>query len=109
MLLVTGAAGFIGFHMARRLIAAGRDVVGVDDLNGYYNPELKRARLGALKSANFRFVECDIATPGALEAALPPGDVAHILHLAAQAGVRYSLEAPFAYEHANLGGHLAVL
>ncbi|MES1158627.1 MAG: NAD-dependent epimerase/dehydratase family protein [Terricaulis silvestris] len=110
MLLLTGAAGFVGFHMARRLLAAGRDIVGVDCLNDYYDPGLKRARLAQLSAAhNFRFVECDIATPGALEAALPASDVSHILHLAAQAGVRYSLEAPFAYERSNLAGHLAVL
>ena len=110
MLLITGVAGFIGFHMARRLLAAGRDIVGVDDLNPYYNPALKHARLDQLSGArNFRFAEGDIAAPGALESALPAQQATHILHLAAQAGVRYSLEAPFAYEHSNLAGHLAVL
>ncbi|HWA00025.1 MAG TPA: NAD-dependent epimerase/dehydratase family protein [Caulobacterales bacterium] len=110
MLLLTGAAGFIGFHMARRLLAAGHDIVGVDDLNSYYDPALKQARLDQLASSSkFRFVACDIAAPGMLEAALPARAATLILHLAAQAGVRYSLEAPFAYEHANLAGHLAVL
>jgi UDP-glucuronate 4-epimerase len=110
MLLLTGAAGFIGFHVACRLLAAGWGVVGVDEVNAYYDPSLKRLRLAELaKFPNFRFVEADIAQEGALAAALPPGDVTHILHLAAQAGVRYSLEAPFAYEHANTKGHLCVL
>ncbi|MEJ0060822.1 MAG: NAD-dependent epimerase/dehydratase family protein [Terricaulis sp.] len=110
MLLLTGAAGFVGYSVARRLLAAGRDVVGVDEVNAYYDPALKRLRLAELaKFPNFRFVEIDIAQEGALAKALPPGEVTHILHLAAQAGVRYSLEAPFAYEHANTKGHLCVL
>ncbi|MGE3142864.1 MAG: NAD-dependent epimerase/dehydratase family protein [Hyphomonadaceae bacterium] len=110
MLLLTGAAGFIGFHMARRLAGAGWDVVGVDEVNAYYNPAVKRARLAALAQLpRFRFVETDIAAEGALEAAAPAASVTHILHLAAQAGVRYSLQAPFSYEHANVRGHLAVL
>lgn len=110
MLLLTGAAGFIGYHVARRLLAAGWDVVGIDEVNAYYDPALKRARLAELaKSANFRFVEADIAAEGALHKALPVGEVTYILHLAAQAGVRYSLEAPFAYERSNTHGHLAVL
>ncbi len=110
MLLVTGAAGFIGSQTSLRLLEAGADVVGVDELNDYYNPALKRARLAELaKFKNFRFVEADIAAEGALAAALPIGACTQILHLAAQAGVRYSLEAPFAYERSNLRGHLAVL
>jgi UDP-glucuronate 4-epimerase len=110
MLLLTGAAGFIGFSVARRLLEAGREIVGIDEVNSYYDPALKRARLAALAAfPNFRFVEGDIAEEGALAAALAPGEVTHILHFAAQAGVRYSLEAPFAYEHANTKGHLCVL
>jgi UDP-glucuronate 4-epimerase len=108
MILLTGAAGFIGSHVARCLLAEGRDVVGIDSVNDYYDPALKRARLADIPSG-MRFVEADIADPGALEAALPAAEVEGIIHLAAQAGVRYSLEAPFAYERANLAGHLAVL
>lgn len=110
MILLTGAAGFIGFHVAQRLAAAGADVVGVDSVNAYYPTALKRARLEALSAhKTFRFVEADIAEPGALAAALAPTEVTHIIHLAAQAGVRYSLEAPFEYERANVAGHLSVL
>jgi len=110
MILVTGAAGFIGFHVAQRLAAAGADVVGVDSLNAYYPVALKRARIEALGAhKSFRFVQADIAEPGALAAALPLADVTHIVHLAAQAGVRYSIDAPFEYERANVAGHLAVL
>lgn len=110
MFLVTGAAGFIGFHVAQRLAAAGADVVGVDSLNAYYPVALKRARLEALAAhKSFRFVQADIAEPGALEAALARAEATHIIHLAAQAGVRYSIDAPFEYERANVAGHLAVL
>jgi UDP-glucuronate 4-epimerase len=110
MLLVTGAAGFIGFHVCQRLLREGRDVVGIDSVNDYYDPALKRARLAELfPHAKFRFVEADIAEEGALESALPRQEATQVLHLAAQAGVRYSLEAPFAYERSNLAGHLRVL
>jgi len=110
MLLVTGAAGFIGYHVARRLLESGADVVGVDDLNDYYDPALKHDRLAGLTSfPRFRFVKADIAEPGALDLAAPKADVRAIVHLAAQAGVRHSLAAPFAYERANVAGHLAVL
>ncbi len=110
MLLVTGAAGFIGYHVARRLLESGAAVTGVDSVNAYYDPALKRGRLAELaRFANFRFVEADIATPGALEAALPRADATAIVHLAAQAGVRHSIEAPFEYERANVAGHLSVL
>lgn len=110
MLLVTGIAGFIGYHVARRLLESGAEVVGVDSLNAYYDPALKHGRLGELaRFGNFRFVETDIAEPGALAAAAPQGEVSVIVHLAAQAGVRHSIEAPFAYERANVAGHLSVL
>lgn len=110
MLLVTGAAGFIGFHAARRLLESGAEVVGLDSVNAYYDVGLKRARLGELaRFANFRFVEGDIAEPSVLEAAAPRDALEVIVHLAAQAGVRHSIEAPFAYERANVAGHLAVL
>ena len=110
MIFLTGAAGFIGSHVAGHLLDAGHEVVGVDSLNDYYDPALKHARLKRLTDRKgFRFVEADIATEGALEAALPAANVEHIIHLAAQAGVRYSLEAPFAYERSNVAGHLNVL
>ncbi len=110
MLLLTGAAGFIGFHTANRLLDEGREVVGVDVVNDYYDPALKRARLDLLNARKgFRFVQADIADGEALERALPAKNVEHIVHLAAQAGVRYSLEAPFAYEHSNVAGHLTIL
>jgi UDP-glucuronate 4-epimerase len=110
MILVTGAAGFIGYHVCRRLLDEGREVVGIDSINTYYDPKLKRARLAELLThANFRFTEGDLAEEGALERALPRSEARQILHLAAQAGVRYSLEAPFAYERSNLAGHLRVL
>ena len=110
MLLVTGAAGFIGYHVARRLLESGADVVGVDSLNPYYAPALKRDRLQQLAQfGGFRFAMADIASPGMLEAALPARDVTAIIHLAAQAGVRHSIDAPFEYERANGLGHLSVL
>ncbi len=104
--LLTGAAGFIGFHTARALLARGYEVVGVDDLNTYYDVRLKTARLGEL-GAGFSFYRLDIADHAAL-ARLAEG-AALIVHVAAQAGVRYSLENPFAYAASNLTGHLSVL
>ncbi|MET0182095.1 MAG: NAD-dependent epimerase/dehydratase family protein [Caulobacterales bacterium] len=110
MLLVTGVAGFIGFHVASRRLEAGGAVVGIDEVNSYYDPALKRARLAKLaQHKGFRFVEADIAADGALEAALPAANATEIVHLAAQAGVRYSLENPLAYERSNVRGHLNVL
>jgi len=110
MILLTGAAGFIGFHVARALLAQGRRVIGVDSLNAYYNPRLKHRRLAILaQEPGFSFVEADIADPAALRAAAPVEGIEHIIHLAAQAGVRWSLDHPFEYERSNLAGHLSVL
>ena len=104
--LVTGAAGFIGFHICEKLLGRGIDVVGVDDLNPYYDIRLKQARLARL-GQGFSFHQLDIADHDAL---LKLGDgVEVIFHVAAQAGVRYSLENPFAYASANLTGHLSIL
>ena len=107
-ILVTGAAGFIGYHASRALLEAGAEVIGLDNLTPYYDPALKRARLAALYGPKFQFYETDIADCEALKRDAGP-DVEAILHLAAQAGVRYSLENPFAYQHANIAGHLSVL
>ncbi len=104
--LVTGAAGFIGYHICEALLARGIEVVGVDELNPYYDVRLKQARLRRL-GKGFTFHHLDIADH---EAVLRLGDgVEVILHVAAQAGVRYSLENPFAYAASNLTGHLSIL
>jgi UDP-glucuronate 4-epimerase len=109
--LVTGAAGFIGFHVCQSLLARGESVVGVDSLNDYYDPALKRARLAALSpQAGFTFHQVDIADAAAMaEVAARHPDITRIIHLAAQAGVRYSLVNPLAYSHANLQGHVVML
>ena len=109
--LVTGAAGFIGFHVAEALLARGEAVVGLDNLSPYYDVTLKQARLDQLKRhAKFAFVKADIADHSAVAAALAPfGPVPQIVHMAAQAGVRYSLQAPFTYASSNVVGHLTIL
>ncbi len=109
--LVTGAAGFVGFHLCRALLARGSPVVGIDSLNDYYDPALKQARLAELEAAkDFSFVQADIADREALFAlADAHSDIAQVVHLAAQAGVRYSLQDPFAYTHANVTGQLTVM
>ncbi|MBB2970055.1 SDR family NAD(P)-dependent oxidoreductase [Mesorhizobium sp. RMAD-H1] len=108
--IVTGAAGFIGFHTARRLLREGWQVVGIDDLNAYYPVELKETRLSALQGqTNFRFARADIADAAALKAAIgADADADIIVHLAAQAGVRYSIENPSAYVSANVQGQVTV-
>jgi len=109
--LLTGAAGFIGFHVGTALLRRGERVLGVDNLNDYYSVTLKEARLAELnRSPDFAFERLDIAERGAL-AALVERDrtVDRIIHLAAQAGVRYSLTNPHAYVSANVVGHLEVL
>jgi UDP-glucuronate 4-epimerase len=107
-ILVTGAAGFIGFHTARALLERGEDVLGVDNLNAYYDPALKEARLRLLAHPRFRFRRVDIAEREAVAALAEPG-LDGIVHLAAQAGVRHSMAAPFDYAASNLVGHLAIL
>ena len=109
-ILVTGAAGFIGFHASRRLLARGERVIGVDCLTDYYDVRLKQARLAELSAfKDFSFHTLDIADADALRALTVKEAPNRILHLAAQAGVRYSLTAPFAYSRSNLSGHLSVL
>lgn len=108
--LVTGAAGFIGFHVARRLLEGGRAVVGLDNLNAYYDPKLKEARLAELaKYPDFQFVKLDLADRDGMAALFAEHRFAHVVHLAAQAGVRYSLIDPHAYVDANLVGFTNIL
>ena len=105
--LVTGSAGFIGNATAHALLERGDDVIGIDNLNDYYDPKLKQARLDTLDrfGNRFRFVKCDFADAGALAAALEGETFDRIVHLGAQAGVRYSIENPAAYVQSNLVGH----
>src|SRR3546814_680233 len=109
--LVTGTAGFIGFHVAQQLMERGCSVIGIDDLNGYYGPDLKQARLARLSGRNgFTCRRLDVQDRDAvlaLAGELP--ESTEIVHLAAQAGVRYSLENPFAYVGTNVMGHLCMM
>ena len=110
-ILLTGAAGFIGYHVAEALLARGEQVIGVDEVNAYYDVRLKHARLERLaRHRGFRFHRADIADRAAMaELAAANPDIGRIVHLAAQAGVRYSLQEPFAYVAANVLGHLTIL
>jgi len=109
-ILVTGAAGFIGFHVARRLLTDGHDVVGLDSVNHYYDVRLKEARLALLQHyRNFEFVRTALADPEAMNQLFDRCDFDRVLHFAAQAGVRYSLERPDAYVASNILGFLQVL
>lgn len=97
-LLLTGAAGFIGMHVAQCLLSRGDEVLGLDNLNDYYDPALKQARLAQLLSLpGFRFVQADVADHVALDTLFAAERFTHVVHLAAQAGVRYSLQNPRAY------------
>jgi UDP-glucuronate 4-epimerase len=108
--LLTGAAGFIGFHVARRLLDQGERVVGVDNLNPYYSVDLKEDRLRQLLDhPNFTFHKVNIADRSAMQEAFGDLKITSIIHLAAQAGVRHSIENPFAYVEANLVGHMVIL
>ncbi|SMH57930.1 SDR family NAD(P)-dependent oxidoreductase [Azospirillum agricola] len=110
-ILVTGAAGFIGSHVAAALLDRGQSVLGLDNLNDYYSVALKEARLARLQARpGFRFVKADVADRATVEGLWPQfQDVTGVVHLAAQAGVRYSLENPYAYVDANVTGQVALL
>jgi len=109
-ILVTGVAGFIGYHAAAALLARGDEVFGIDDLNDYYDPALKRARLALLQAQpGFRFAQVDIANHAAMTLALNGTPISGIVHLAAQAGVRYSFINPRAYVDSNVTGFLNLL
>jgi UDP-glucuronate 4-epimerase len=110
IVLVTGAAGFIGFHVTQRLLAEGRQVIGIDSLNNYYDPQLKQARLAMLQAQpGFTFRKLDLADRAAMKDLFAAYRFPAVVHLAAQAGVRYSLENPHAYVDANLEGFINVL
>jgi UDP-glucuronate 4-epimerase len=109
-ILVTGAAGFIGFHVARGLLAEGRHVVGLDNLNSYYDPDLKRSRLNILsENPGFNFAQTDLVDRPSIASLFAKHRFAVVIHLAAQAGVRHSIDHPHAYADANLEGFVNVL
>jgi UDP-glucuronate 4-epimerase len=109
-ILVTGAAGFIGFHVARQLLADGRQVVGLDSLNDYYDPALKQSRLNILRAdSRFSFVQIDLADRASMALLFAKHRFPVVVHLAAQAGVRHSIDHPHAYADANLEGFVNVL
>ena len=107
--LVTGAAGFIGFHASQRLLEAGHEVVGIDNMNDYYDVNLKQSRLDLLQSPRFSFYKIDLADREGMAQIFATEKFDRVIHLAAQAGVRYSLENPHAYADANLIGYLNIL
>jgi UDP-glucuronate 4-epimerase len=110
MILVTGAAGFIGYHVSRRLLERGDEVLGLDNLNDYYDPSLKEARLELLRSyPKFRFVKLDVADRPGIASLFAEEKPIRVVHLAAQAGVRYSLTNPYAYTSSNIEGFLNIL
>jgi UDP-glucuronate 4-epimerase len=109
-ILVTGAAGFIGYHVARRLLEGGRPVVGLDNMNAYYDPKLKETRLAELaKLAGFQFAKLDLADRAGMTKLFADNKFPQVVHLAAQAGVRHSLIDPYAYVDGNLSGFVNIL
>lgn len=109
-ILVTGAAGFIGSHVAQRLLQRGEEVVGLDNISDYYDPKLKLARLARLETnSGFRFLKADVGNRDAMRDLFAGGGFDKVIHLAAQAGVRYSIENPHAYADANLTGFVNIL
>jgi UDP-glucuronate 4-epimerase len=109
-ILVTGAAGFIGFHLSKRLLARGDEVVGLDNLNDYYDVNLKKARLSQLEEqANFRFIKLELADREGVAQLFARENIQRVVNLAAQAGVRYSIENPHAYVDSNIVGFVNIL
>jgi UDP-glucuronate 4-epimerase len=109
-ILVTGAAGFIGFHLSKRLLDENYHVIGVDSLNEYYDAHLKKDRLNILKkNANFEFYKIDLADQESLIPIFENRSINFVINLAAQAGVRYSLHNPHSYVHSNLFGFINIL
>lgn len=108
-ILVTGAAGFIGAAVSQSLLAMGHDIVGIDNLNDYYQPQLKHDRLKQISDANFNFVEIDLVDGAGLKQLFSQHKFDRVIHLAAQAGVRYSIENPSAYVDSNLSGFVNIL
>ena len=109
-LLVTGAAGFLGMHVAQRLLDAGHEVVGIDEVNAYYDPALKEARIARLRrSPGFAFERMDVSDADAVSTLFGRHRFERVVHLAAQAGVRHSLKDPFAYDRSNLAGMTSML
>lgn len=109
-IVVTGAAGFIGFHVAKTLLAEGYKVIGIDNINNYYDTRIKFARLNILQNQqNFTFLKCNIDKYDELNEGLDGFEILGIIHLAAQAGVRYSIENPFEYARSNLIGFTSIL
>ena len=110
MILVTGAAGFIGYHLCQQLLSSGQPVIGIDNINEYYDPDLKQARLKRLSDyKKFIFYKIDLCDFNSLEKLFSKHPVDRICHLAAQAGVRYSLTHPFAYQKSNGEGFLHII
>lgn len=110
MILITGCAGFIGFHLCTKLLDQGETVVGIDSVNDYYDPKLKESRLAMLvQQENFTFHKLDLCDYDQLSALFAQNDITHVCHLAAQAGVRYSLTNPFAYQKANSEAFLNII
>ncbi|MTC61492.1 NAD-dependent epimerase/dehydratase family protein [Providencia rustigianii] len=107
--LVTGSAGFIGSHVIKKLNMLGHEVIGIDNINDYYDVSLKLSRLEKIHHPLFKFIQVDIADLNSINQIVMGNDFDCVIHLAAQAGVRYSLENPFAYADSNLTGHLAIL
>jgi UDP-glucuronate 4-epimerase len=108
-ILITGAAGFIGFHTTKKFVELGHEVVGIDNLNSYYDVNLKKSRLEQIKSKSFTFIECDFANNAMLEQIFAEHNFQKVIHLGAQAGVRHSLSHPQDYVQSNLVGFVNIL